>query len=103
MGTTDEMSKGEANLLCPDTRFIYELDLPQGLQPAPNDDEVEEFMLLSVHEIMNETISGECTPGNALILIDYFIRRGVITYENEPDYLEIITRLHRNHNFSLSK
>ena len=29
-----------------------------------------------------------------LVIIDFMIRRGIITPDNEPDYQEIVTRLH---------
>ena len=29
-----------------------------------------------------------------VVLIDFMVRKGIITPENEPDYQEIVTRLH---------
>jgi hypothetical protein len=34
------------------------------------------------------------------VLIDLFIRLGYVTPENEADYLEIVTRLHGNFDWS---
>jgi hypothetical protein len=28
-------------------------------------------------------------------MIDFFIRHGILSAENEPDYLDIVARLHR--------
>lgn len=100
LNITDERSEGEKGLLCPDVRLIYDLELPKGFSPSPNDGEVEEFSLLSVGELQKAMATGQCT--NALIFIDFFIRKGVLTYENEPDYLEIISRLHRNHSMDMA-
>ena len=36
---------------------------------------------------------------NHAVLIDFLIRHGIITPENEPYYLEIVTRLHGRFNF----
>jgi len=33
-------------------------------------------------------------PNCALVLLDFMIRHGLITAENEPNFLEIMTRLH---------
>lgn len=33
------------------------------------------------------------------VLIDFFIRHGLLTPENEPDYIEIMARLHRRFEF----
>jgi hypothetical protein len=30
-----------------------------------------------------------------MVMVDFFVRHGLITAENEPDYLEISSRLHR--------
>jgi hypothetical protein len=38
---------------------------------------------------------GEFKPNCAIIMIDFFVRHGILTPENEPDYLEIVARLHR--------
>lgn len=92
---TDERSQGERGLLCPDTRIMYELELPDGLVPTPKDGEVEEFLLLSIDELKDAMSTNECT--NSLIFIHFFIKRGIMTYENEPHFPEIISRLHRDH------
>ncbi|KAI1872142.1 uncharacterized protein JN550_004345 [Neoarthrinium moseri] len=94
---TQERVPGQGVRLNPDTRLIYELELPTELQPVPKDGEVEEFVLLDMKEMNEAMRMGRCTPGKALIMLDFFIRRGILNYENEPDYLEIVSRLHRNH------
>ncbi|KAJ2986924.1 hypothetical protein NUW58_g4800 [Xylaria curta] len=34
-------------------------------------------------------------PNCALVVVDFFVRHGIITPDNEPDYAEILRRLHR--------
>ncbi|KAH8682128.1 thiamine pyrophosphokinase-related protein [Xylariales sp. PMI_506] len=95
LSVTDSRSKGEKGLLSPDVRFIYELRLSEDVKPKPNDGEAEEFVLLSIEQLKEVMATGHCTPGNAEVLIDFFVRRGIITFETEPDYVDIIPRLHR--------
>lgn len=39
---------------------------------------------------------GEFKPNCALLVIDFFIRHGILTAENEKDYDEIKKRIHRD-------
>lgn len=39
------------------------------------------------------------TDGEILVLLSFFVRRGILTPENEPDYIEIVSRLHRRLEF----
>jgi isopentenyldiphosphate isomerase len=75
--------------------YVYDIELPGTMTPAPKDGEVEEFMLMSVEEIKVAMFAGRFKPNCNLVMIDFFIRHGIITQENEGDYVEIITRLHR--------
>lgn len=91
----DSRAGGETGLLQPEVEYIYDLKLPANVIPKPCDSEVEEFYLLSIEQCKQALANGEFKPNCALVLIDFFIRHGILTPENEPDYLEIISRLHR--------
>jgi 8-oxo-dGTP pyrophosphatase MutT (NUDIX family) len=98
---TDDRSTGESGLLCPDMRFVYELEVTREFTPRPNDGEAEEFVLLSVEQMRAAMGASRCTPGGAVVLLDFFVRRGIVTFENEPDYVEIVSRLRRRHDFGV--
>lgn len=34
-----------------------------------------------------------------VVLLDFFIRHGILTPENEPDFIEICSRIHRRFEF----
>lgn len=91
----DSRAGGETGLLQPEVEYVYDLKLDLSVIPRPGDNEVEEFKLLSVSEAQVALARGEFKPNCAVIMIDFFIRHGVLTAENEPDYLEIVARLHR--------
>ncbi|TFK75586.1 nudix hydrolase 20 [Pluteus cervinus] len=94
-----------AGWLQPEVEYVYDLSVPRGVdsasfQPKPSDGEVECFELLNQGEVIDRMRAGLFKPNCAIVLIDLFIRRGIITPENEPDYMEIITRLHGRFNYA---
>ena len=94
-----EKAGGEARLLQPECQYVYDLELPEDVIPKPGDDEVEEFYLWSVDEVKGAMARGEFKPNCALVVLDFFVRHGVLTSENEKDYIEIVSRLHRRLEF----
>ncbi|KAK1926269.1 NUDIX hydrolase domain-like protein [Papiliotrema laurentii] len=90
-----------AKLIGPaDARYIYDLALPHNsspdyIQPCPNDGEVESFVLWTIPEVVEAMHKGEFKPNCGLILVDFLIRHGFVTPENEPNLIEISCRIHR--------
>ena len=95
----DERAGGETGLLQPEIQYIYDIELPDDFVPKPGDDEVQGFELWDVERIRMALAAGEFKPNCALVMLDFFIRHGVLTPENEPDYGFIIPRLHRRLEF----
>ncbi|KAF2143721.1 uncharacterized protein K452DRAFT_325658 [Aplosporella prunicola CBS 121167] len=95
----DERAGGETGLLQPEAQYVYDLELPDDVIPKPNDNEVEGFALLSLEEVRANLRRGEFKPNCAVVTLDFLIRHGILTPENEPDYLEICSRLHRRFEF----
>jgi isopentenyldiphosphate isomerase len=79
----------------PDVLFVFDLEMPETLVPKPNDEEVSEFKLLTIDEVKEAMFAGEFKANCNLVMIDFFIRHGIITAENELDYVELQQRLHR--------
>jgi len=42
---------------------------------------------------------GAFKPNCALVVLEFLVRHGILTAENEPDYVEIVARLHRRLEF----
>jgi 8-oxo-dGTP pyrophosphatase MutT (NUDIX family) len=95
----DERAGGETRLLQPECQHVYDLELPEDVVPKPCDDEVEEFYLWSIKEVQEAMSKAEFKPNCALVMLDFFIRHGILTSENEKDYIEITSRLHRKLGF----
>ncbi|KAI1641786.1 NUDIX hydrolase domain-like protein [Daldinia loculata] len=86
---------GEKGLVIPDIIYVHDLELPSDVVPKPNDDEVETFYSMTVEEVQRGLLNGEFKPDSAAVLINFFIRHGVITADNEKDFVELSMRLHR--------
>jgi hypothetical protein len=67
--------------------------------PKPLDGEVEAFQLLPLETVVEEMKKLKFKPNTAVVLLDFMIRHGFLTPENDPHYLEILTRLHGRFEF----
>ena len=50
---------------------------------------------MDVDEIQEALSRGEFKTNSAVVMLDFFIRHGIITSDNEKDYVEIMQRMHR--------
>lgn len=96
---SDSRGGGELGLLTPAVQFTYEMKTGTDLIPEPRDNEAQSLTLFVVEELKKALANGEFTPTNGCIVIDFLVRHGIITFENEEDYIEIALRLHRKHEF----
>ncbi|KAH7355291.1 thiamine pyrophosphokinase-related protein-like protein [Rhexocercosporidium sp. MPI-PUGE-AT-0058] len=95
----DERAGGETGLVQPECQYIFDLELPGDVVCRPCDGEVEEFFLWGVEEVREALGRGEFKPNCAMVMLDFFVRWGFLTKENEGDYEEIVRRLHRDLEF----
>ncbi|KAI4188113.1 MAG: hypothetical protein L6R41_002365 [Letrouitia leprolyta] len=91
----DERAGGEVGLLQPEVQYVYDMEVGEDVVPKPCDDEVEIFQLWTVAEVQEALSKRMFKPNCALYLLDFFIRHGILTPENEKNYVEIVSRLHR--------
>jgi len=95
VGLNDRGGGGEAGLIAADIMYVYDLEVPEHVICKRNDEEVKEFYLMTIDEVKKGLANAEFKTNSAIVMIDFFIRHGIITAENEPNYAEIIARLHR--------
>jgi hypothetical protein len=72
---------------------LLRLGVTDDLEPTPNDGEVDSFTLVPMDEacrLVAET--KEFKPNVALVLVDFFVRHGIVTPE-EPGYVELVKAL----------
>jgi 8-oxo-dGTP pyrophosphatase MutT (NUDIX family) len=80
--------------LKPDEMFCYDLELPADFQPENADGEVHAFTRLPAEEVVAIVRDTDRFKFNcALVLIDFFVRHGLIGPDDEPDYAEICNGL----------
>ncbi|EFX03798.1 thiamin pyrophosphokinase-related protein [Grosmannia clavigera kw1407] len=89
----------------PECQWVYDLLLPapssghddsdKDIIPLPKDGEVESFALCSVAEVRDQLARGLYKPNCAVVMIDFLLRHGLLTRDDEPDYDAIVARLHR--------
>ncbi|KAH8705467.1 thiamine pyrophosphokinase-related protein [Talaromyces proteolyticus] len=91
----DARAGGETGLLQPEVEYIYDVQLDASHVIKPCDSEVEDFRLWTLDEVKESLKRGEWKPNCATVMIDFFIRHGILTAENEKDYMEIVARIHR--------
>lgn len=101
IGVTGSDFPGEKGLVVPLINYMHDLELPADVVPKPNDDEVEQFYCMTVAEVQRALLNGEFKADSAVALVGFFIRHGVITADNERDFIEINMRLHRRLPFRL--
>jgi len=83
--------------LKPDVMVNYDLELPADFVPQCADGEVERFELLPLAEVAEIVRKSFDFKFNcALVIIDFLIRHGFLTADNEPEYCQLTTGLHRN-------
>ncbi|TGJ78515.1 hypothetical protein E0Z10_g10254 [Xylaria hypoxylon] len=90
---------GEVGLLQPGVHFLYDMEVPEDVEPRSNDTNVEGFELMDPDRLRWEILAGNVKPWFALAVIDFFVRHGIIHEENERDFIEISMRLHRHLEF----
>jgi len=98
----DSRAGGETGLLQPEIQYVYDLEVGNDITLKPSDEEVKEFYLWPVERVCKALENGEFKPNCALVLLDFFIRHGILIAENEKDYVEIVARLHRKLPFPLA-
>lgn len=95
VGLNDARGGGERGLVSPDVIYVYDLEVREDVVLKPGDEEVSEFYLWDVEQVKEALARAEFKTNSALVMIDFLMRHGFITPENEKDYVEISARMHR--------
>ena len=86
--------------LQPEIQFIFDLNLPSNVIPKVHDGEVHSFSLLHLNEVLHSVKFNlnDWKPNSALVMIDFLIRHGHLSYLNEPNLLHYQMLSHFNLN-----
>uniref|UniRef100_A0A2M4APQ8 Putative thiamine pyrophosphokinase n=1 Tax=Anopheles triannulatus TaxID=58253 RepID=A0A2M4APQ8_9DIPT len=78
----------------PNTEFVYDLELPEDFVPDNSDGEVQNFQLLPVDECLERVFKPDFKTTSCPVVLDFLIRHGIITPENEINFTQVIELLH---------
>ena len=78
-------------------QYLYEMELQEGIVPKPFDGEAEEFMLMSLDEVVHALRRGKFKLNCGMTWMAYLVRHGFVNAENKPNLVEICSRLNRKH------
>lgn len=99
---SDEKAGGEPGLMNPGILYVYDLQVGEDVVFKPVEGDIDSFSLMGVDEVKQSLRRGDFKPSCAMVMLDFFIRHGLITAENEKDYDTIAQRLHRKLPFRTS-
>ncbi|MFN3076741.1 MAG: DUF4743 domain-containing protein [Alphaproteobacteria bacterium] len=82
--------------LKPDCMFCFDLELSPDFVPRNTDGEIDTFLLWPMERVL-ETVRNttEFKFNVNLVILDFAIRHGLLSPDDEPDYLEILLALRR--------
>lgn len=85
--------------ICPETQYIYDLELPKDFEPIINDGEVQGFYLWDFEKITEVLKNNEFKPNCGMVVVEFMVRHGIINPTNEKDYLDIVSGFHNDIGF----
>lgn len=98
-GMLNFMNRSPSKWILPGIYYLYEVRLPSDGAIAPRtnaeDGEVDAFQLMDVEEVMQRLLQGQFKPSSAMALVDFCIRRGIITPESDLGYLDVCMAMKR--------
>lgn len=81
----------------PEVQYIFDLEFPdESVIPEGQDGESVDFKLMDLEEVLEKLRLRQFKPNCGLVIVDFLIRHGYITAENEERYLDVVTRSHRD-------
>ena len=93
VGTISYCFENEVGLK-PDTLFCYDLRVPSNFTPNNQDGEIADFRLMSINEALALIREGDSFKFNvSLVILDFAIRHGVLSPDDEPEYEAILCGL----------
>ncbi|KAL0945968.1 hypothetical protein HGRIS_012246 [Hohenbuehelia grisea] len=104
VGAISYFYRTSAGWLQPEIEYVYDMSMPPDADlglftPKPLDGEVESFEFLSEESVLTALRAGKFKPNCGLVLIDLLMRLGHVTPDNEPDYMQIVTRMHNRFDY----
>jgi len=94
VGAVSYAYEEEGEGVCIEADFVFDIKLPDDFVPNNKDGEVNEFYLMNMNQVKEAIANDEFMPSSAAITIDFMKRKGILTPDDLPNYLEIMEKLH---------
>ncbi|XP_069108813.1 uncharacterized protein [Argopecten irradians] len=78
----------------PECEFTFDMLLPETFMPVNSDGEVGHFELMTMDKIKEMIIDEDFKPNSALVIVDFMIRHGLITADDEPNLCYLMEMMH---------
>ncbi|KAL3853172.1 hypothetical protein ACJMK2_016737 [Sinanodonta woodiana] len=78
----------------PECQFVFDLELSEDFEPNNTDGEVGSFSLHTIEEVKTLIVLDEFKPNCALVILDFLMRHGIVTPDNEPNYPYLKEMMH---------
>ncbi|KAF4335251.1 NUDIX hydrolase domain protein [Fusarium beomiforme] len=84
------------NHLEPGLRFVYDLKITNpNFRPKKMESGIESFEAMGVHQVVESLSTNQWKPNCGLVMLDFLVRHGLVTKENETRFERIKHDLHR--------
>lgn len=88
----------DARGLKPDTMYCYDIELPADFAPRNTDGEIADFMLWPAERVLDTVRDSDDFKFNVnLVIIDFALRHGLISPDEEPAYETLLKGLRGGH------
>ena len=78
----------------PNTEFVFDLEVPETFHPGNTDGEVDDWKLVPVEEVLDIISSDEYKITSSAIALDFLIRKGLLTLDDEKDLPMVVEQIH---------
>ncbi|PYI32739.1 putative thiamine pyrophosphokinase [Aspergillus indologenus CBS 114.80] len=95
LNVSDARASGPVGLMNPGVLFVYDMEMGAEEVLRPVDQDIWQFHCMGVESVKQALLEGRFKPSSGAVMLDFLIRHGLLTAEQEPHYAEIVARLHR--------
>jgi 8-oxo-dGTP pyrophosphatase MutT (NUDIX family) len=85
----------DPGLVEPGVQFVYDLEVDANTVLHPAEAGIDWMRLLTIDQVKEALGRHEFKPSCACVMVEFFVRHGIINAENSRDFAEIVSRLHR--------
>lgn len=86
----------DVGLVEPGVQFGYDLEVDAETKLSSAEAGIDWVRPLSIDDVKGALLRYEFKPSSTCVLIEFFVRHGIINAENNGFFAEIVSRLHRS-------